>query len=67
MPKIRAGVPNKQKRGVKEINNADVVAIIAAAQTAANVPALRQAVANLAVLVARLAEAVGLEPVTPEL
>ena len=66
MPKIRIGKTSKKKRGVKDVNGADVAAIVAAAQTANNVPALRQAVADLAWLVGRLAEAVGLEPITKE-
>jgi len=64
MPKIRTGVPNKQKRGQKEVNEANVAAIVSAAQAAKSVPELRQALADLAVLVGRLAEAVGLEPIT---
>ena len=66
MPKIRTGKTSKKKRGVRDMNAADVAAIIMAAQTAQNVPALRQAVADLAWLVGRLAEAVGLEPITEE-
>ena len=65
MPKIRTGILNKRRRGEKEVNASDVAAIVTAAQAANNVPALRQAVADLATLVARLAEAVGLEPITP--
>lgn len=65
MPKIRTGVTSKRRRGEKEVSGADVAAIVAAAQNANNVPALRQAVADLALLVGRLAEAVGLEPITP--
>ena len=65
MPKIRTGITSKRKRGEKEVGGADVAAIVTAAQNANNVPALRQSVADLAWLVGRLAEAVGLEPVTP--
>ena len=64
MPKIRTGRTSKKKRGTKDVNATDVAAIVAAAQEANNVPALRQAVADLAGLVGRLAEAVGLEPIT---
>ena len=64
MPTIRTGKTSKKKRGVRDVNATDVAAVVAAAQEANNVPALRQAVADLAGLVGRLAEAVGLEPIT---
>jgi len=66
MPKIRTGKVSKQKRGAKDVNAADVAAIVQSAQEAKSVPQLRQAVADLAWLVGRLAEAVGLEPTTEE-
>lgn len=64
MPKVRAGTVSKRKRGTKVVSATDVKAIVQAAQLANNVPALRQAVYDLAVLVGYLAEAVGLEPKT---
>ncbi len=66
MPKIRTGKTSKKKRGVKDVNATDVAAIIAAAQAANSIPQLRRALADLAWLVGRLAEAVGLEPITEE-
>lgn len=64
MPKIRTGTTSKKKRGARDVNRADVAAIVLAAQEANSVPALRRALADLAWLVGRLAEAVGLEPTT---
>jgi len=66
MPKIRTGKTSKQKRGAKDVGATGVAAIVQAAQKAKSVPQLRQAVADLAWLVGRLAEAVGLEPITEE-
>lgn len=64
MPKVRTGVISKKKRGTSVIGTSDIKAVVQAAQTANNVPALRQAVADLAILLGYLAEAVGLEPKT---
>ncbi len=62
--KVRTGMPNTAKTSTKAVNAADVKAIVASAQAANSVPALRQAVAELATLVGKLAEAVGLQPKT---
>jgi len=62
--KVRTGTANAAKTSRKSVNAADVKAIVQTAQNASNVPALRQAVADLATLVGQLAEAVGLQPKT---
>ncbi len=62
MPKIRVGPVNKRQSGKAAIGNADMAKIIASAEAATSVPQLRQVVRDLAVLLARLSEAVGLEP-----
>ena len=66
MPKIRQGIVDKRARGRAVVNKADLVALLRSAQSARNMAELRSVLLELLLVVMRLAEAVGLEPVTAE-